>query len=48
MGGGELQRRLADRAEHDYPFATELVEHGDHVVDHALKQAALDRRDRIR
>ena len=41
MGGGELQRRLADRAEHNHPFATELVEHGDHVVDDALNQTAL-------
>jgi hypothetical protein len=48
MGRSELQRRLAERAEHDYPFAAELVEHGDHVVDGALNQAALHGRDRIR
>jgi hypothetical protein len=48
MSSGELQRRWADRAEHDRPFATDLVEHGDHVVDGALDEAALDGRDRIR
>jgi hypothetical protein len=49
MGGGELQRRRADRrAEHNYAFATELVEQDDHVVDVALNQAALHRGDRIR
>jgi hypothetical protein len=34
-------------AEHDRPFAAELVEHDDHVVDAALNQAALHRCDRI-
>jgi hypothetical protein len=49
MGGSELQGRVAGhRAEHNDPFATELVEHSDHVVDDALNQAALNRRDRIR
>jgi hypothetical protein len=49
VGGGELQRRRAgSRAEHDYPLGAELVEYDDHVVDDALNQAALHRRDRIR
>jgi hypothetical protein len=49
MGGSELQRwRARHRAEQHHPFATELVEYGDHVVDRALNQTALDRRDRIR
>jgi hypothetical protein len=48
MGRRELQRRVASsHAEHDRPFAADLVEHGDHVVDDGLNQAALDRRDRI-
>jgi hypothetical protein len=48
MRGGELQCRWAHRAKHDHPFVTELVEHGDHVVDGAFDEAALVRRDRIR
>jgi hypothetical protein len=48
MGGGELQRRRVDRAEHDDPLAAKLIEHSHHVVDDALDQATLDRRDGIR
>jgi hypothetical protein len=50
MRGSELQgrQRAHTRAEHNHPFATELVDHRDHVVDDALNQAALHRRNRIR
>ena len=44
MRGNELQRRRAERAEHDDLGATELVEHRDHVVHDALDQASFDRR----
>lgn len=48
VGGGELQRRGAQRVEHNYPFATDVVDHCDHVVNEALRKATLLRGDRIR